>query len=75
MAINLSSFKALRMYRNMPLLTILNNIMCNRTMKIPFLVNNASKLYAVSIRVLGRGFTNACINATFCKMLTAGNTI
>jgi hypothetical protein len=72
---DLSAFKTLRIYKTMTFGNIINNIVCNRVMKFKFFVANASSLYKYSSYFVGKGFTNYCINNTFCRMLTAGNTI
>lgn len=75
MPASIETFKALRIYRNLSLGLVLNQILCNRLMKISPLVNNASRVYKLSSTIFGKRFVNLIINATFCKTLTAGNTI
>jgi len=44
-------------------------------MKRPFLVNNSRKMYEISTKILGKKFVNSILTATFCKVLTAGNSL
>lgn len=69
------SFFALRVYRDLPTTRILNYMLCNRIMKRPFLVSNSPRMYNISKKIFGNGFTNMVIESMFCKMLTAGNSI
>lgn len=48
---------------------------CNRVMKLNPLVDAAPTIYKTTSRLLGKNFVNAFINATYCKIFTAGNTI
>ncbi len=69
------SFYSLRVYKNLPTSAILNLMLCNRLMKNKSLVANAANLYKYSRRVFGSGITNFMLNRTFCRALTAGNTL
>lgn len=75
MSVELQAYKALRIYRRLPTSLIFNSLLCNRIMKVPLFVNNASKIYKGIRSIFGLSLANALINHTFCKMLTAGNTI
>lgn len=68
-------FVGLRVYKNMTTLNILNSMICNRIMKIPFIVRNSRTMYELSSKILTKTFVNAVVKSTFCKTLTAGNTI
>lgn len=70
-----SSFYSLRIYRKFTIWEVLNLIMCNRVMKIKPIVSNANALYSLSTRILSQKLVNYMINRTFCKALTAGNTL
>lgn len=65
----------LRVYKNLSTLHLLNAMMCNRIMKQPILVNNSRRMYNLSTKVFGKKFVNAILTATFCKVLTAGNSL
>ncbi len=69
------SFYSLKVYKHMPTPAILNLMMCNRLMKIKPLVAKSPAMYKYSSRILGSTFTNYMLNQTFCKALTAGNTL
>lgn len=69
------NFYALRVYKQLTTPAILNLMLCNRLMKIKPLVANSAKLYKLSRAVLGETITNGVLNQTFCKALTAGNTL
>lgn len=69
------NFYPLRVYKNLTTSSILNLMLCNRLMKIKPLVANSAKLYKISNSIFGSGFTNFVLNNTFCKALTAGNTL
>lgn len=65
----------LRVYKNLTNIELLNIMLCNRIMKVPLLVDNSRLLYNLSSKILGTNFTTFLINKTFCKALTAGNTL
>jgi hypothetical protein len=44
-------------------------------MKIKPLVDNSARLYKWSRAILGESITNGVLNQTFCRALTAGNTL
>ena len=69
------SFYSLRVYKNQSTASILNLMLCNRMMKAKPLVANAAKLYKYSKTIFGSTFTNFVLNNTFCRALTAGNTL
>lgn len=69
------SFYPLRVYKQLSTTNILNLMLCNRLMKVKPLVANSAKLYKFSRTVLGSSITNFALNQTFCKALTAGNTL
>jgi hypothetical protein len=75
MPAELIKFKHLRVYKNMTTMNIFNSMLCNRLMKMPTLVKHSRKLYNISSKLLGKGFVNAILTNTFCKILTAGNTL
>ena len=50
-------------------------MMCNKIMKSKTLVANSPYLYNLSIKLCSRKLTHFFINKTFCKALTAGNTL
>lgn len=65
----------LRVYKNLSTMNLLNAMLCNRIMKKPILVNNSRRMYELSTKVFGKSFVNAILTATFCKVLTAGNSL
>lgn len=65
----------LRVYKGLTTVGLLNAMLCNRIMKRPFLVNNSRKMYEISTKLLGKKFVNSILTATFCKVLTAGNSL
>jgi hypothetical protein len=69
------NFYPLRVYRHLTTGDILNLMMCNKIMKSKFMVKNAGQIYKFSKNILGANFTDAILNNTFCKALTAGNTL
>lgn len=68
-------FAHLRVYKGLTTVGLLNAMLCNRIMKRPFLVNNSRKMYQISTKLLGKRFVNSILTATFCKVLTAGNSL
>jgi hypothetical protein len=54
---------------------LLNAMVCNRVMKKSILVDNSRAIYNLSSKIFGKTFTNAVVNATFCKVFTAGNSL
>ena len=50
-------------------------MMCNKIMKSKTLVSNSPYLYNLSVKLFSRKLTHFIINKTFCKALTAGNTL
>jgi hypothetical protein len=68
-------FKALRIYRRLSYPLLINEIACNRIMKLSSLVSVAPQIYKFSCNLLGKNFVNHLIQSTYCKIFTAGNTI
>lgn len=68
-------YASLRVYKGLTTMGLLNAMLCNRIMKRPFLVNNSRKMYEVSTKLFGKKFVNSILTATFCKVLTAGNSL
>ena len=71
----LLKYSQLRIYKSMSTRDLLNAMMCNRIMKKSILVDNSRWLYNMSSKIFGKTFTNAVVNATFCKVFTAGNSL
>jgi hypothetical protein len=69
------SFYSLRVYKQLSTPAIFNLMLCNRLMKSKRLVANAPLMYKYSNRFFGSTLTNFILNQTFCKALTAGNTL
>ncbi len=69
------SFYSLRVYKQLSTYNILNLMLCNRLMKVKPLVANSAKLYKYSKNILGSTITHYALNQTFCRALTAGNTL
>lgn len=68
-------YASLRVYKSLPTIGLLNAMLCNRVMKRPFLVNNSRRMYQLSTKLFGKKFVNSILTATFCKVLTAGNSL
>lgn len=68
-------YAKLRIYKNLSTLDLLNAMMCNRVMKKSILVENSRWMYNMSSKILGKTFTNAVVNTTFCRVFTAGNSL
>lgn len=73
--ISQEAFKQMRVYKRLSVPLILNDMICNRLMKLSYLVEKAPFVYKLSCRLLGKNFINSVIQATYCKIFTAGNTI
>ena len=71
----LHKFTTLRVYKHMTTLNILNSMICNRIMKSPTLVKNSRAMYEFSSKILGKKIVNWFVTLTFCKTLTAGNSL
>ena len=69
------SFYSLKVYKHLSTPAILNLMMCNRLMKIKPLVAKSAMLYKYSTKILGSTIPNFVLNQTFCRALTAGNTL
>lgn len=68
-------YASLRVYKGFTTFGLLNAMLCNRIMKRPVLVNNSRKMYELSTKLFGKKFVNSILTATFCKVLTAGNSL
>lgn len=68
-------FSHLRVYRQMTTPGLVNLIACNRVMKMKSLVAHAPRLYKVSRSLMGPRLVDGIIKNTFCRALTAGNTL
>ena len=68
-------FSHLGVYKALSTPAIVNLMVCNRVMKIKPIVANANRLYKISRSILGSTFVDTMIQKTFCKALTAGNTL
>lgn len=68
-------FKQLRIYRRLSFPLLVNEVACNRIMKLSSLVAIAPQVYKFSCRLIGKNFVNKIIQSTYCKIFTAGNTI
>lgn len=68
-------FANLRVYKNVSTPRICNILLCNRLMKIPIMVENASRLYKVSSLMFTPYLTDSLMNKTFCRVFTGGNTL
>ena len=73
--ITTETFKNLRVYKRLTVPLLLNDIACNRLMKLNFVVDKAPDIYRLSTHIIGKGFINAIVNATYCKIFTGGNTV
>ncbi len=54
---------------------IVNSMICNRIMKFPSIVRQSRNIYDISSKLLSKSFVDYIITNTFCKTLTAGNTL
>jgi hypothetical protein len=68
-------FKHLRVYRRLSIPLLLNDIACNRLMKLNKLVDKAPSMYRTATRYLGKNLINSIVHSTYCKVFTAGNTV
>jgi hypothetical protein len=73
--ITAEAFKNLRVYQRLSVPLLLNDMACNRIMKISYLVDKAPIIYKTATKLLGKGFVNSIISATYCKVFTAGSSI
>lgn len=69
------AFKQLRVYKQLTFPLLINEIACNRVMKLSPLVDKAPQIYRFASVVLGKNFVNFFLQSTYCKVFTAGNTI
>ena len=70
-----NQFSHLGIYKALSTPAIVNLMICNRVMKSKPIVANANRLYKISRSVLGSPIVDTVIQKTFCKALTAGNTL
>ena len=70
-----SQFSHLRVYKMLSTPSIMNLLICNRIMKMKPVVAHAPRIYQLSQSVLGSTVVDTVIRKTFCKALTAGNTL
>lgn len=68
-------FYSLRVYKHLSTPAILNLMLCNKLMKVKPLVANSAKLYKYTTKIMGSTIPNFVLNQTFCRVLTAGNTL
>ena len=68
-------FKQLRVYQSFTIPQILNTMLCNKLMKVNFLVERAPTMYKSATRLFGSKFVNSIIHSTYCKVFTAGTTV
>ena len=73
--ISLETFKQLRVYRNLSVPLLINDISCNRLMKLNYLVDKAPAMYHSFTRLFGKTLINSVIHNTYCKIFTAGTTV
>ena len=73
--ISAETFKHLRVYQRLSVPLLLNDMMCNRAMKINFLVDKAPVMYRVASKLLGKNFVNSIVHNTYCKVFSAGATV
>lgn len=59
----------------MTTMNLVNSMMCNRLMKMPSVVRQSRAMYDVSSKILGKKIVNTILTNTFCRILTAGNTL
>lgn len=69
------AFKQLRVYKQLTFPLLINEIACNRIMKLSPLVDKAPLIYRFTSIILGKNFVNFFLQSTYCKVFTAGNTI
>lgn len=75
MTASLNRFINLRVYKNMTIGGIINSMICNRIMKFPTIVKHSRNIYDFSSKIFSKTFIDYIITNTFCKTLTAGNTL
>lgn len=55
---SLEVFKQLRVYKRLSVPLIVNDIVCNRLMKLSFFVDKAPIIYKGACKVIGKNFIN-----------------
>lgn len=75
MKFTLQQFHQLGIYRQLSIMGIVNLMLCNRVMTFKPLVSHAPLLYRYSRKIFSPIITDFLIKQTFCKALTAGNTL
>ena len=69
------TFTQLRVYRRLSTPLLLNDMLCNRFMKMNFLVDKAPTIYTWSTKIFGHGLINWVVHSTYCKVFTAGSNV
>ena len=73
--ISSETFKHLRVYQRLSVPLLLNDMMCNRIMKINYLVDKAPAMYRIASRLIGKNFINSIVHSTYCRVFSAGATV
>ena len=73
--ISSEAFKHLRVYQRLSVPLLLNDMMCNRIMKVNYLVDKAPAMYRIASRLIGKNFVNSIIHSTYCRVFSAGASV
>ena len=73
--ISSEAFKHLRIYKRLSVPLLLNDMTCNRLMKLNYLVDKAPSLYQAGCKFIGKNFINAIVHSTYCKVFSAGASV
>ena len=73
--ISSEAFKHLRVYQRLSLPLLFNDMLCNRFMKLNFLVDKAPLFYKTASSLFGKSFVNSIVHSTYCKVFSAGASV
>ena len=73
--ISSEAFKHLRIYQRLSVPLLLNDMACNRLMKLNYLVDKAPSLYHSGCKWIGKNFINSIVHSTYCKVFSAGASV
>ena len=73
--ISSEAFKHLRVYQRLSVPLLINDMMCNRFMKINFLVDKAPTMYRTASKIFGKNIINSIVHSTYCRVFSAGASV
>lgn len=73
--VSAEAFKHLRVYKRLSIPLLVNDMVCNRVMKMGFMVDKAPTIYKWSTKIFGHRLINWVVHNTYCKVFTAGSNI